>query len=130
MRAVALGSTTGLRRGTGARATGAPIRVPVGDAVPGRLLDAIGEPIDRGRALPRDVERRPIHAPAPALDRQTSALEIFHTGIKVINLLALLVTGGRAAMFGGARVGKTVLIMEFIRTTVARRGAWCGPPVS
>jgi F-type H+-transporting ATPase subunit beta len=120
VRAVALGITAGLRRGTGARALGAPIRVPVGDAVLGRLLNAIGEPVDRGSPLPAEIERRPIHAPAPLLDRQTSDRTIFHTGIKVIDLLAPLVTGGKAAMFGGAGVGKTVLIMELIRTTVER----------
>jgi len=120
VRAVALGVTAGLRRGTGARALGAPVRVPVGDAVLGRLLNAIGEPVDRDSPLPAEIERRPIHAPAPLLDRQTSERTIFHTGIKVIDLLAPLVTGGKAAMFGGAGVGKTVLIMELIRTTVER----------
>jgi F-type H+-transporting ATPase subunit beta len=120
VRAVALESTAGLKRGTTARATGAPIRVPVGEGVLGRLLNAVGEPTDRGPPLPRDVEWRPIHAPAPALGRQSAARDMFHTGIKVIDLLAPLVTGGKAAMFGGAGVGKTVLIMELIRTTVER----------
>jgi F-type H+-transporting ATPase subunit beta len=119
-RLVALESAAGLRRGTAARALGSPIRAPVGEAVLGRLLDAIGEPADRGPPLPSDIERRPIHAPAPALDRQGLAREIFHTGIKVIDLLAPLIKGGKAAMFGGAGVGKTVLIMELIRTTVER----------
>jgi F-type H+-transporting ATPase subunit beta len=86
----------------------------------GRLLNATGEPADRGPPLPPDTEFRPIHAPAPALDLLGSGLEIFHTGIKVIDLLAPLVKGGKAAMFGGAGVGKTVLIMELIRTTVER----------
>ncbi len=120
VRAVALGNTAGLRRGTAVRALGAPIQAPVGDAVLGRLLNAIGEPVDRGAALAADIPRRPIHAPAPALDRQSGIREIFHTGIKVIDLLAPLITGGKAAMFGGAGVGKTVLIMELIRTTVER----------
>jgi F-type H+/Na+-transporting ATPase subunit beta len=120
VRAVALGSTAGLRRGTSVRCTGATIRVPVGDAVLGRLLDAIGEPSDRGPALPADIERRPIHAAAPGIDKLGGTLEIFHTGVKVIDLLAPLVKGGKAAMFGGAGVGKTVLIMELIRTTVER----------
>lgn len=119
-RAVALETTAGLRRGTEAHATGGPIRVPVGDAVLGRLLTAVGEPGDRGPAFAPDVKRRSIHGPAPALVRQTSALEIFRTGIKVVDLLAPLVKGGKAAMFGGAGVGKTVLIMELIRTTVER----------
>jgi len=120
VRAVALGGTAGLRRGTAARALGGPIRAPVGDVVLGRLLSAIGEPTDRGSPLPASVEHRPIHGPAPTLERQTGARQTFHTGIKVIDLLSPLVTGGKAAMFGGAGVGKTVLIMELIRTTVER----------
>ena len=120
VRVVALGVTAGLRRNTGVRALGTPIRAPVGDAVLGRLLNVIGEPVDRGPQLPAVVERRPIHSPAPALDRQSGVREIFHTGIKAIDLLAPLITGGKAAMFGGAGVGKTVLIMELIRTTVER----------
>jgi F-type H+-transporting ATPase subunit beta len=120
VRAVALESTSGLKRGVVAHATGSPIRVPVGEPVLGRLLNALGEPADFGPPLPADIERRPIHAPAPALSRQGGALEVFHTGIKVVDLLAPLVKGGKAAMFGGAGVGKTVLIMELIRTTVER----------
>jgi len=120
VRVVALGGTAGLRRGTVARALGTPIRAPVGAAVLGRLLSAIGEPTDRGSPLPAEVEHRPIHGPAPALERQTGARQIFHTGIKVIDLLAPLISGGKAAMFGGAGVGKTVLIMELIRTAVER----------
>jgi F-type H+/Na+-transporting ATPase subunit beta len=120
VRAVALDSTAGLGRGAQARAMGAAIRVPVGDAVLGRLLDAVGNTADRGPSLPADVQYRPIHACAPALDRLSASLQIFHTGIKVVDLLAPLVTGGKAAMFGGAGVGKTVLIMELIRTTVER----------
>ena len=120
VRAVALGNTAGLRRGAEVRATGAPIQVPVGDAVLGRLLDATGELADRGPALPQDTPRRPIHARAPAIAQLRGSLEMFHTGIKVIDLLAPLVRGGKAAMFGGAGVGKTVLIMELIRTTVER----------
>jgi F-type H+-transporting ATPase subunit beta len=120
VRAVALDNTAGLSRGVKVRATGASIQVPVGEAVLGRLLNATGEPIDRGPPLPPDTPYRPIHAPAPSIDRLGASLEIFHTGIKVIDLLAPLVTGGKAAMFGGAGVGKTVLIMELIRTTVER----------
>jgi F-type H+-transporting ATPase subunit beta len=120
VRVVALGGTAGLRRGTAAHALGEPIRAPVGDAVLGRLLSAIGEPVDRGPALPTEMEYRPIHGPAPLLEHQSGAREIFHTGIKVIDLLAPLIAGGKAAMFGGAGVGKTVLIMELIRTTVER----------
>jgi len=120
VRAVALQDTSGISRGAKAHAKHAPVRVPVGDAVLGRLLNAVGNPVDRGPALPPGTEYRPIHARAPALDRLGSALEMFHTGIKVIDLLAPLVKGGKAAMFGGAGVGKTVLIMELIRSTVER----------
>ena len=120
VRAVALDNTAGLSRGALARALGAPIRVPVGDAVLGRLLNAVGEPADRGPDLPPGTPYRPIHASAPALDRLGASQEIFQTGIKVIDLLAPLVKGGKAAMFGGAGVGKTVLIMELIRTTVEK----------
>jgi F-type H+-transporting ATPase subunit beta len=119
-RAVALANTAGLRRGVPVRATGGPLRAPVGEAVLGRLLNALGEPADDGPAFPDDIERRPIHAAAPAIDSLGGGLEIFHTGIKVVDLLAPLVKGGKAAMFGGAGVGKTVLIMELIRTTVER----------
>ncbi len=120
VRAIVLRNPAGLRRGTPVRATGAPIRVPVGQPVLGRLLDAVGEPADRGPALSPDIQRRPIHAPSPGLAQLGASVEHFHTGIKVIDLLAPLVTGGKAAMFGGAGVGKTVLIMELIRTTVER----------
>lgn len=118
VRAVALDNTAGLRRGAIAHAMAAPIRVPVGAPVLGRLLTATGEPADRLPPLPKDICRQPIHAPAPLLGSQTGSLEMFRTGIKVIDLLAPLVKGGKAAMFGGAGVGKTVLIMELIRTTV------------
>jgi len=120
VRAVALDSTAGLSRGAHVRAMGTSIQVPVGDAVLGRLLDVVGNTADRGPSLPADVRYRPIHACAPAIDRLGASLEIFHTGIKVVDLLAPLVKGGKAAMFGGAGVGKTVLIMELIRTTVER----------
>jgi F-type H+-transporting ATPase subunit beta len=118
VRAVALAGTAGLRRGTTARATGAPLRVPVGQPVLGRLLNAVGEPMDRLAPLPADIVRRPIHVPShPQVGRGVER-QIFHTGIKVIDLLSPLIKGGKAAMFGGAGVGKTVLIMELIRTTV------------
>ena len=108
----------GLRRGTPVRRSGEPLRVPVGEAVLGRVLNAQGEPVDHGPPLPADVPRWPIHRPAPTLAQQTSSRELFETGIKVIDLLAPIARGGKAAMFGGAGVGKTVLIMELIRTMV------------
>jgi F-type H+/Na+-transporting ATPase subunit beta len=120
VRAVALQSTAGLKRGTGVRRLGAPVRVPVGQPVLGRLLNVLGDTTDRGPALPADIARRPIHGAAPVLEQQSVARERFHTGVKAIDLLAPLVQGGKAAMFGGAGVGKTVLIMELIRTTVER----------
>ncbi len=120
VRVVALENTSGLKRGIVVRAMGAPIQVPVGELVLGRLLNAVGNPADLGQPVPPSIERRPIHARAPALSRQGSAIEVFHTGIKIIDLLAPLVKGGKAAMFGGAGVGKTVLIMELIRTAVER----------
>ena len=120
VRAVALQGTGGLKRGTRVRRLDTPVRVPVGPPVLGRLLNVLGETTDRGPALAADTALRPIHGSAPALDRQSAARERFHTGIKAIDLLAPLVQGGKAAMFGGAGVGKTVLIMELIRTTVER----------
>jgi F-type H+/Na+-transporting ATPase subunit beta len=120
VRAVALGSTAGLRRGVAVHAFGMPISVPVGDAVLGRMLNVVGAPVDRGLPLPAEIDRQPIHRAAPALRQQSGAREMFHTGIKVVDLLAPLIAGGKAAMFGGAGVGKTVLLMELIRTTVER----------
>jgi F-type H+/Na+-transporting ATPase subunit beta len=118
VRTVALQNSTGLRRGVPVRRTGEPLQVPVGEAVLGRLLNALGDVVDHGPPLPEDTPRWPIHRPPPALARQTGARELFDTGIKVIDLLAPLARGGKAAMFGGAGVGKTVLIMELIRTMV------------
>jgi F-type H+-transporting ATPase subunit beta len=118
VRAVAFQSTAGLARGVAVRATGGPIAVPVGEAVLGRLLDVVGEAKDDGPALPPDTPRRSIHAAPPALKAQTGATEMFATGIKVIDLLTPMAQGGKAAMFGGAGVGKTVLVMELIRAMV------------
>lgn len=120
VRAVALQGSAGLRRGTPVRRLALPIAVPVGRPLLGRLLNVLGETTDAGPALPAGLERRPIHGAAPPLERRSAALERFHTGMKSIDLLAPLVQGGKAAMFGGAGVGKTVLIMELIRTTVER----------
>ncbi len=114
VRAVALQATSGLKRGTAVHATGAAISVPVGQAVLGRLLDVMGNTGDEGAPLPADIPRRGIHAPPPQLKDETGTSAIFETGIKVIDLLAPLPQGGKAAMFGGAGVGKTVLVMELI----------------
>ena len=116
-RAVALEGTSGLRRGARVRRLGAPILVPVGDAVLGRVLNVLGHPIDGGAALDASIARRPIHRASPPLEDQSGKREMLETGIKVIDLLAPLVRGGKAGMFGGAGVGKTVLVMELIRST-------------
>ena len=120
VRAIALQSTAGLRRGVAVRATGGPLEVPVGDAVLGRLLDLTGTVGDNGKPLPPEVPRRPIHRGPPSIAVQSGATEIFSTGIKVIDLLTPLAQGGKAAMFGGAGVGKTVLVMELIHAMVDR----------
>ncbi|WP_454883321.1 F0F1 ATP synthase subunit beta [Sphingomonas oryzagri] len=120
VRAVALQTTSGLARGISVDATGGPIMVPVGDAVLGRLLTVTGAIGDGGAALPADVPLRPIHRAPPPLEEQSAATQMFETGIKVIDLLSPLAQGGKAAMFGGAGVGKTVLVMELINAMVAR----------
>ncbi|HXX69922.1 MAG TPA: F0F1 ATP synthase subunit beta [Polyangiaceae bacterium] len=120
VRTVAMKVTSGLRRGEPVRRTRAPLRVPVGDAVLGRLINVLGEPGDGRSPLGADVAWRPLHRTAPPFQEQAAKREPFQTGIKVIDLLAPLVRGGKAGMFGGAGVGKTVLIMELIRTTVAK----------
>jgi len=119
-RGVAMQETAGLRPGTPVLDTGGPIRVPTGNAVLGRLINVVGEPIDHEGAFGDDVPREAIHRKPPKLSEQTAGKEMFLTGIKIIDLLAPLAKGGKAAMFGGAGVGKTVLIMELIRATVAK----------
>ncbi|WP_026606801.1 F0F1 ATP synthase subunit beta [Methylocapsa acidiphila] len=114
VRSIAMQMTAGLARNTKVRATGAPIAVPLGDAILGRLLDVVGTLRDRGPALPSDIPRCGIHNPPPKLDDEPSTTAVFETGVKVIDLLAPLAQGGKAAMFGGAGVGKTVLVMELI----------------
>jgi len=118
IRGVAMQETAGLACGTPVRDTGAPITVRVGPTVLGRLINVLGEPIDHGEPLDPQAPRAPIHHPAPPLQTARMERSMFHTGIKIIDLLAPLSRGGKAAMFGGAGVGKTVLIMELIRTTV------------
>ncbi len=120
VRAIALQATAGLKRGTPVRATDGPLTTPVGDAVLGRLLDVTGTPRDLGPPLPGEIERRPIHARPPALKNETSATAVFETGIKIVDLLAPLAQGGKAAMFGGAGVGKTVLVMELMRAMIEK----------
>lgn len=119
VRAIALQSTQGLRRGAEARPTGGPLTVPVGPAVLGRLLNVLGQTGDNGPALPADAPRSPIHRAAPTLATTSAKTQVFSTGIKVLDLLAPLAQGGKSAMFGGAGVGKTVLVMELIRAMVS-----------
>ncbi len=119
-RAVALHSTAGLARGASVHPLGGPLTAPIGDAVLGRLLDVTGAVHDHGPPLPPDTPRLPIHRAPPPLAEQTAATSVFETGIKVIDLLVPLAFGGKAAMFGGAGVGKTVLLMELIHAMVER----------
>jgi F-type H+-transporting ATPase subunit beta len=120
VRAVALEPTSGLARGARVRATGGPITVPVGRAPLGRVLDVLGRPLDGGPPLPAETPRRPIQRRAPALAEQTAERSVLETGIKVVDLLAPLARGGKAGLLGGAGVGKTVLLMELIRSTAER----------
>ncbi|WP_150611570.1 F0F1 ATP synthase subunit beta [Pandoraea terrigena] len=122
VRALALNTTAGLARGATVQATGRPIEVPVGDAVLGRLLDVAGMTRDGGERLPDTVERRPMHRTPPPLSAQRGATRLFQTGIKIVDLLAPLAHGGKAALFGGAGVGKTVLVMELIHVMATQYG--------
>jgi F-type H+-transporting ATPase subunit beta len=117
VRAVAMDSTDGLPRGAEVEDTGAPISVPVGQATLGRIFNVLGAPIDEGDEV--ESERWPIHRPAPTFEELEPSVQIFETGIKVIDLLAPYVKGGKVGLFGGAGVGKTVLIQELIRNIAA-----------
>jgi F-type H+-transporting ATPase subunit beta len=121
VRAVTLGPTDGLRRGVEARDTGAPISVPVGPACLGRLMDVLGKPKDY-RGPIEAKEKFPIHRPTPAFVDQETTPEIFETGIKVIDLLEPYMKGGKVGLFGGAGVGKTVVIMELINNVAKQHG--------
>ncbi len=120
-RCVAMGSTDGLTRGLKAVDTGGPITVPVGEECLGRIFNLLGEPVDDLPAPPAK-ERWPIHRPAPAYDEQGGATEIFETGIKVVDLICPYAKGGKIGLFGGAGVGKTVLIMELIHNIAKEHG--------
>jgi F-type H+-transporting ATPase subunit beta len=128
VRGIALNSTRGLARGAPVRDLAAPLRVPVGNALLGRVLDVFGRTIDRADALD-DVTLRSIHQSPPPIERRETRSEIFHTGIKAIDLLSPLERGGKAGLFGGAGVGKTVLIMELINNVVGTQegvSLFCG----
>ncbi|HLY50951.1 MAG TPA: F0F1 ATP synthase subunit beta [Solirubrobacteraceae bacterium] len=129
VRAVAMDSTDGLARGVEVIDTGAPITVPVGRATLGRIFNLLGDPIDMGDAIPEDTERWPIHRPAPSVEDLIPTQEMFETGIKVVDLLAPYAKGGKVGLFGGAGVGKTVIIQELIRNLAEEHeglSAFCG----
>jgi len=117
VRAVAMGFTEGLKRGMSVRRMYSPLKVPVGEATLGRMMDAMGNPVDDLGDI-ASVEYAPIHKEAPAMTRLVCAKEIFETGIKAVDLLAPFIKGGKVGLFGGAGVGKTVLLMEFIYKAV------------
>lgn len=121
VRAIALGSTDGLKRGMPVIDTGKPISVPVGQATLGRLLNVLGEPIDEQGEIKTELSW-PIHRQAPKLTEQSTSTEILETGIKVIDLIAPIIKGGKVGMFGGAGVGKTVVIMELIHNIAEMHG--------
>lgn len=121
VRCIALSSTDGMKRGLKAINTGAPIEVPVGNDVLGRLFNVLGEPID-GIPAPDDTPKKPIHLPSPEYSQQETSTQIYETGIKVIDLLAPYTKGGKVGLFGGAGVGKTVLIQELINNIAKEHG--------
>jgi len=114
-RCLALGATEGLARGTEVTDTGSPVTVPVGQGSLGRLMNVLGEPIDGGEPIPDDVERWPIHRKAPSFDEQSGTTDVLESGIKVIDLMTPFAKGGKIGLYGGAGVGKTVVITELIR---------------
>ena len=123
VRTIAMGSTDGLARGQAILATGAPISVPVGKPVLGRIFNVTGDVIDGGEKL-KDVETRSIHQPAPKFADQSTKIEILETGIKVIDLICPFVKGGKVGLFGGAGVGKTVIIQELINNIATAHGGY------
>jgi F-type H+-transporting ATPase subunit beta len=123
VRCVAMDSTDGLVRGNEAIDTGEPISVPVGEEVLGRLINVIGQPIDALGPIKSDI-KYPIHRPAPDYDELSTETEILETGIKVIDLLEPYSKGGKTGLFGGAGVGKTVIIMELIRNIATEHGGY------
>lgn len=124
IRCIMLGPGEGLCRGMEVYATGSPITVPVGEGVLGRLFNVLGDTIDGKEELPDDIERRKIYRPAPTTTERKTTEEVFETGIKVIDLLAPYVKGGKIGLFGGAGVGKTVLIQELIHNIATEHGGY------
>ncbi len=129
VRAVAMSSTDAVVRGMNVEDTGGPITVPVGEAALGRILNVLGNPVDNGPPIPDTVERWPIHRPSPEFADLEPKTEIFETGIKVVDLIAPFVKGGKIGLFGGAGVGKTVVIQELINNVAKGHGGksvFCG----
>jgi F-type H+-transporting ATPase subunit beta len=123
VRAIAMSTTDGLRRGMTVHDTGGPITVPVGPETLGRILNVVGEPIDEAGPVETATEY-PIHRPAPLFEEQATEVEVFETGIKVIDLIAPFTKGGKTGVFGGAGVGKTVIITELIRNIASEHGGY------
>src|SRR5216683_2474251 len=123
VRCVAMGPTDGLQRGIDVVDTGGPITVPVGEKTLGRIFNVLGEPVDNKPAV-TDAPRLPIHRPAPGLEDQAATIEVFETGIKVIDLIAPFMRGGKVGAFGGAGVGKTVIIQELINNIAKGYGGY------
>ena len=123
VRCIAMGTTDGLKRGMDAVATGSPISVPVGENTLGRIFNVLGEPIDN-KPAPEGVSYEPIHRPAPEFVEQSTQQELLETGIKVVDLLCPYQKGGKIGLFGGAGVGKTVLIQELIRNIATEHGGY------
>ena len=121
VRTVAMAATDGLRRGMAVTDTGGPISIPVGRETLGRILNIIGEPVDKGPAI-HAKKTYPIHRPAPPFEDQSTRVEMFETGIKVVDLLAPYTKGGKTGLFGGAGVGKTVIVMELINNIAKQHG--------
>jgi len=124
VRTIAMDMTEGLQRGQECTATEGPIKVPVGEAVLGRIFNVIGDPVDEGDAIPAETERWSIHRPAPTFEEQSTKTEMFETGIKVVDLLAPYSKGGKVGLFGGAGVGKTVIIMELIHNVAFKHSGY------
>jgi F-type H+-transporting ATPase subunit beta len=122
VRTIAMASTDGIQRGMEAVDTGAPISVPVGDVTLGRVFNVLGDKIDLNEPLPADAQKDPIHRSAPSFDQLSTEVEILETGIKVVDLLAPYIKGGKIGLFGGAGVGKTVLIQELINNIAQEHG--------
>lgn len=121
VRTVAMSSTDGLQRGIKVHDTGKPMTMPVGEQTLGRIWNVMGQPVD-GKPMPEVEDYYPIHHPAPAFDELTTQTEIFETGIKAVDLLEPYVRGGKTGLFGGAGVGKTVLIQELINNLAMEHG--------